>query len=235
MKIVIKRQFSSIIFLIYFVMKKNIILIDKPTGITSFDVIRILRRKLGIKKMGHSGTLDPLASGLMIIGVDEGTKKLNEYLKLSKIYIVDILLGVSTETGDREGEIVEKKEAKNLTKEQIKNVLKEMKGRLELKVPIYSAIKIKGKPLYEYARKGKEVELPKKNMEILGIKLIDIADNKNGTFNIKTEINVSSGTYIRSIAEEFGRRLGYPASLSNLKRIKIGDFDIKDAKMLDNI
>ncbi|MFA5838884.1 MAG: tRNA pseudouridine(55) synthase TruB [Candidatus Paceibacterota bacterium] len=211
-------------------MKNNIILIDKPKGITSFDVIRILRRKLGIKKMGHAGTLDPLASGLMIIGINEGTKKLSEYLKLPKIYVADILLGVSTETGDREGNVVEKKEVEDLNKEKVEKVLKEMKGRLELKVPIYSAIKIKGKPLYAYAREGKEVELPKKDMEILDIKLIDISDNKNGSFNIKTEINVSSGTYIRSIAEEFGKRLGYPASLSDLRRIKIGDFDVKNTE-----
>ncbi|TSD03088.1 MAG: tRNA pseudouridine 55 synthase [Parcubacteria group bacterium Athens0714_16] len=232
MKIVVKRQFSSIIFLIYFNMDKNIILIDKPTEITSFDVIRILRRKLGIKKMGHAGTLDPLASGLMIIGINEGTKKLNEYLKLSKIYIADILLGISTTTGDREGKIIEKKKVENITKEQIEKVLKEMKGKLELKVPIYSAIKIKGKPLYEYARNGKDVDVPTKTMEILDTKLIDISDNKNGSFNIKIEINVSSGTYIRSIAEEFGRRLGFPASLSDLRRIKIGDFDIKEAEKI---
>lgn len=219
------------------IMKNEIILIDKPTGITSFDVIRILRRKLGIKKMGHAGTLDPLASGLMIIGVGDGTKKLNEYLKLSKIYIADILLGISTETGDREGKIIEKKEVKNLDKKEIEKVLKGMRGKLRLQVPIYSAIKIKGKPLYEYARKGREIELPTKNMEILDIKLIDISDNKNTpsgetaeSKNIKVEINVSSGTYIRSIAEEFGKRLGYPASLSGLRRIKIGDFRIEDRK-----
>ncbi|MEK7652425.1 MAG: tRNA pseudouridine(55) synthase TruB [Patescibacteria group bacterium] len=222
-------------------MKNEIILIDKPTGITSFDVIRILRRKLGIKKMGHAGTLDPLASGLMIIGVGDGTKKLNEYLKLSKIYIADILLGISTETGDREGKIIEKKEVKNLDKKEIEKVLKGMRGKLRLQVPIYSAIKIKGKPLYEYARKGREIELPTKNMEILDIKLIDISDNKNTpsgetaeSKNIKVEINVSSGTYIRSIAEEFGKRLGYPASLSGLRRIKIGDFRIEDAEEIKN-
>jgi len=218
---------------------KNIILVDKPKGITSFDVIRTLRRKLGIKKMGHAGTLDPLASGLMIIGINEGTKKLNEYLKLSKVYIADILIGVKTETGDREGKIIERKEVIDLDKKEVEKVLKEMKGKLELKVPIYSAIKIKGKPLYEYARKGKEVKLPQKDMEILDVKLIEIIDNKNtssgstaGSKNIRIEINVSSGTYIRSIAEEFGKRLEYPASLSDLRRIKIGNFDIKDAEQV---
>ncbi|MBU3968839.1 tRNA pseudouridine(55) synthase TruB [Patescibacteria group bacterium] len=209
---------------------KNIILIDKPKRITSFDVIRILRRKLGIKKMGHAGTLDPLASGLMIIGINEGTKKLNEYLKLSKIYIADILIGIKTTTGDREGEIIKKANVNDIDEKKVKKILKEMKGKLRLQVPIYSAIKIKGKPLYEYARKGKGVEIPKKDMEILGVKLIKITDNKNDTFNIKIEISVSSGTYIRSIAEEFGERLGYPASLSDLRRIKIGDFDIKNAQ-----
>lgn len=217
-------------------MNTSIILIDKPVGITSFDVIRILRRKLGIEKMGHAGTLDPLASGLMIIGINEGTKKLNEYLKLPKIYVVDILLGISTETGDREGKIIKRKNVKDLDKEKIENILNEMKGKLELKVPIYSAIKVKGRPLYEYARNGKDVDIPTKTMEILDAKLINTFSGETaGSKNIKIEINVSSGTYIRSIAEEFGKRLGYPASLSDLRRIKIGDFDIKDAKILDNV
>jgi len=214
---------------------KGIILIDKPIGITSFDVIRILRKKLGIKKMGHAGTLDPLASGLMIIGINEGTKKLNEYLKLPKTYIADILLGIITTTGDKEGKIVEQKNVENLDEKNLEKVLNEMKCKLKLKVPIYSAIKIKGKPLYKYAREGKNIVVPEKTMEITHIKLIDILNNKDGSFIIKIKIDVSSGAYIRSIAEEFGRRLGYPASLSGLRRIKIGDFDIKNAKILDEI
>lgn len=209
-------------------MNDDIILVDKPKGITSFDVIRILRKKFGIQKMGHAGTLDPLASGLMIIGVEKGTKKLNEYLKLPKVYEAEILIGIRTSTGDMEGQIIEQKNVENISNDEINNVLKGITGKINLSVPMYSAIKIAGKPLYKYARKNINIEQPNKDMEVLWVTLKDYRHTDNH-FIISIELEVASGTYIRSVAEEIGRRLGYPATTKELRRTKIGDFKIKDA------
>jgi tRNA pseudouridine55 synthase len=219
-------------------MEQNILLVDKPKGITSFDVIRILRKKLGIRKMGHAGTLDPMASGLMIIGVNEGTKKMNEFLKLPKVYIAEVLLGKKTDTGDLEGRAIEEKEVENFSEEKISEVVAGMLGKHVLPVPMYSAIKIGGRPLYKLARKKekgselteeeKNITPPVKEMEVLSVQLLSV----EGAI-IKIEMEVSSGTYIRTLGEELGRRLGYPATLAGLRRTKIGEFLIKGAMSLE--
>lgn len=206
----------------------KIILIDKPKGITSFDCIRILRKKLSIRKMGHAGTLDPLATGLMIIGIEEGTKKMSEYIGLPKTYEADILLGVKTDTGDMEGKILEEKSILEIDENEVLKVLNSMVGKIKLLVPIYSAIKQKGVPLYKKARRGEKVVPPEKEMEIKSIKLISILKDKNH-YILKTEMAVGSGAYIRSIVEEIGKRLNLPATVKELRRTKIGDFDIKDS------
>lgn len=238
---------------------EHIVLIDKPTGITSFDVIRRLRRKLNIKKMGHAGTLDPLASGLMIIGVGAGTKKLAEYLKLDKEYVAEVLIGRRTTTGDQEGEVVEEKEikvgeaAEIFSAEKISAVLSDMTGTLTLPVSAYSAIKKDGVPFYKKARAAErhgqtipESELPVREMVVYEAELLDISlrsiddhsdfdiinDIKKCTPIIQARFKVGSGTYIRSLAEELGKRLGYPASLASLRRTKIGDFKVEDAESL---
>lgn len=215
-------------------------MIDKPSGITSFDVIRRLRQKLGIRKMGHAGTLDPLASGLMIIGVGERTKKLSEYLKLDKEYVAEILIGIKTTTGDMEGEVLESKavagEVDTFSVEKISAVLASMIGTLNLKVSAYSAIKKEGVPLYKKARaaerKGEiipESELPLREMKVYEAELLDF-DIENKV--IKARFKVGSGTYIRSLAEELGRKLGYPATLKSLRRTKVGEFKIEDAESI---
>lgn len=211
--------------------KEQIILIDKPKGITSFDCIRRLSRKPGVKKMGHAGTLDPLASGLMIIAVGDKTKELSNYIKLPKEYVAEILIGQRRTTGDMEGEVVEEKEVKDIEKKDIEKVLSEMVGELELPVPAYSAIKEKGQRLYKKARKGEVVIPPKKKMRIIKAELQDI--KKEGKhFVLKVVFEVGSGTYIRSLAEEVGRRLGYPATIKELRRTKIGDFKVEDAERI---
>ena len=215
-------------------------MIDKPSGITSFDVIRRLRRKLGIRKMGHAGTLDPLASGLMIIGVGEGTKKLSEYLKLDKKYEAEILLGLKTTTGDLEGQVVETKEvAGDFSAENISTILTSMIGTLTLPVSAYSAIKKDGVPLYKKARSAErrgeivpESQLPLRDMKVINATLISdaIYDSVDQKIIVPVRFYVGSGTYIRSLAEEFGRRLGYPATLKNLRRTRIGEFKVEDAE-----
>ncbi len=223
----------------------EILLINKPSGITSFDVIRRLRRQLGIKKMGHAGTLDPMADGLMIIGVGEGTKKLSEYLKLDKEYVAEILVGVRTDTGDLEGRVVEEKSvgegeaAETFSKEKVSAALRAMLGTLELPVSAYSAIKKDGVPFYKKARAASllgqtlpESELPVREMKVYEAELLDIIDDikELGGPVVKVRFKVGSGTYIRSLAEELGRRFDFPATLKSLKRTKIGDFKIEDAE-----
>lgn len=208
---------------------EKILLIDKPSGITSFDVIRKLRRQTGIKKMGHAGTLDPLASGLMIIGLEKGTKKLAEFLKLDKSYIAEITLGISTDTGDITGNVVDEKKIPALSLDVIESEISKMIGEINLPVPVYSAIKKNGKPLYLYARQGQKVSVPIRKMIVLDAKLIKIKGN-----TITVNFYVTSGTYIRSIVEELGRRLGTVATLSALRRISIGQFRVEDAQELSS-
>lgn len=214
----------------------ELLLIDKPKGITSFDVIRRLRRTLNIKKMGHAGTLDPLATGLMIIGVGPGTKKLTELVKLDKEYIAEVRIGESRTTGDLEGEIIESKKVEGVTSEDVEEALKAMIGTLELPVSAYSAIKVDGVPMYKRARKAEKTgdvvtDVPMRLMRVDEAVLVSYKIH-NEQAVVEVRFFVGSGTYIRSLAEELGRRLGYPATLQNLRRTKVGTFDIKDAQTL---
>ncbi len=209
----------------------GILLIDKPKGITSFDVIRRLRRKLNIKKMGHAGTLDPLATGLLIIGIEKGTKKLKDLIGLTKIYETEILLGRCTTTGDMEGEIIEKKKLENIDRKNVEMVFENMVGDVELKVPIYSAIKKDGKPLYKYARNGESVDVPIKIMKIYTLELLDVS-LMDDEYVLFVRMKVGSGAYVRSIAEEIGRRLNTLAVVKELRRIKVGEFNVSDAEKI---
>lgn len=222
----------------------EILLIDKPYGMTSFDVIRQLRRQTGIRKFGHAGTLDPLATGLMIVGVEKGTKKLSELIKLDKEYIAEIRLGERRATGDLEGEVLEEREVtEEISQSEISSVLQTFVGSQELPVSAYSAIKKDGKPMYKRARdaakKGTVVEdLPIRIMEVYEAELLDVQSttvNRSTRVVVTVRFFVGSGTYIRSLAEELGRRLGYPATLQNLQRTKIGEYLLSDALKLDAI
>lgn len=222
---------------------KHILYIDKPAGITSFDVIRILRKKFKKDetlnasrrvKMGHAGTLDPMATGLMLIGVGEGTKELSHLLKLPKTYEAEILLGVQTDTGDVTGKTMNRLIGDQLTgvkDEEIEKVVDGMVGELKLPVPAYSAIKQGGEPLYKKARRGEKVETPIRTMIVSGVRDISVW-HEGDTLKVRATFDVGSGTYIRSLAEELGRRLGVPATLSALRRTRIGEYDIKNAKTI---
>lgn len=207
----------------------ELMLVDKPKGITSYDVIRRLQKKYGRHhKMGHAGTLDPNATGLLIVGLGKGTKRLHELVGLDKTYQAEILLGIKTDTGDIVGKIIEEKLIpKELSDHELNTVLCGMLGTHEVTVPVYSAIKIAGKPLYKYARQGTQVDVPKKNMTIhtAEITSIDLPV-------LRIDFRVSSGTYIRALAEIVGERLGTVATLQNLRRTKIGEFDIKKARKI---
>ncbi len=206
----------------------EILLIDKPKGITSFDVIRILRKKIGVRKMGHAGTLDPLASGLMLVGIGSGTKKLKDLIGLTKEYEADILLGRKTTTGDMEGDTIEQKQVSKIEDLEIEKVLKAMIGNLELPVPAYSAIKRGGEALYKKARRGEEVDVPMKTMGVIKAEFLGGLQEED-YYIIKVIFKVTSGTYVRSLAEDAGNRLGVPATIKELRRTKVGEYDIKDA------
>ena len=220
---------------------RETLFIDKPKGMTSYDVIRCLKEKYNelypktkLPKIGHAGTLDPLASGLLIVGIGEGTKRLDRFLKLEKRYTVDIKIGESRTTGDMEGDVVEKKEVKNLQKDVVKQVLRDIQGTVKLPVPKYSAVKVDGEKLYKKARDGEDFEAPERDMRIYQAKLLffrkDLGENV-----ITVRLEVASGVYVRSVAEEIGRRLGYPAVTMSLRRTRIGRYLVRDAWSLDRI
>lgn len=210
---------------------KEILRVDKPKGISSFDVIRILRRELGIKKVGHAGTLDPLASGLLLVGVGKGTKKLQSLLKLPKTYEVEILVGEKRTTGDMEGEVVQKEVVKYLDNFEVEKVFKKMEGSLELPVPMYSAIKVDGERLYKKARRGEVFAAPTKTMVLKSVKVKKVRKEFDH-YSVFVKMEVGSGAYIRSIVEAFGDRIGHPCTTKNLRRTKIGKYGLLFAKKI---
>ena len=212
----------------------EIILINKPKGYTSRDIVNIVSKKLNTKKVGHFGTLDPLADGLLIIGTGSYTKLGNFLKDDTKEYIAEVLIGASTDTYDTEGTNLEKLESVNITKDEIKKILKSFKKTYNQEVPIYSATKVNGKKLYEYARSGIKVELPKKGVTIYDIELIDLYE-KEGNKYFSFEAKVSKGTYIRSLINDISKELNIPLCMSALTRTKQDKFFLKDANTIENI
>lgn len=212
----------------------EILLIDKPAGISSFGVVARIRRalseRLGVKKVkvGHTGTLDPFATGLLILLVGKATKRSNEFLKLDKEYEAEIRLGEISTTGDTEGEIKKLYNGPAVPEEDVKKVVQSFVGEISQKVPAFSAVKINGRRAYELARKGMEVEMPTRKVTIYSI---DILEYKWPVLRIRTK--VSSGTYIRTLGEDIGKRLGTGAYLIALRRTKIDRYSVENAINLE--
>lgn len=207
----------------------GIIVINKPKDLTSRDVVNIISKNLNIKKVGHNGTLDPLATGVLVICFGKYTK-LNDLLTShEKEYIAEVTLGLETDTLDITGKILNKN-TPHITKEEIIKALKNFEKTYNQEVPKYSAVKVSGKKLYEYAREGKEVILPKKEVTIYQNELLSFTENK---FNFKTK--VSKGTYIRSLIRDILASLNETGTMSNLKRTKQGIFKLEDSYTLDDI
>lgn len=204
--------------------------IYKPKGKTSHDVVAILRRITKIKQIGHTGTLDPFAEGVLPICIGKATR-LIEYLNDDKAYIGTVQLGKSTTTYDLEGEIVDTSN-KTPDLEEIENALKTFRGDIEQLPPIYSAIKVNGKKLYEYARKGEEVEIKPRSVNIGELKILNY-DQENRVLELY--IKCSKGTYIRSIAHDLGKNLGCFGHLIKLIRVKAGDFEVEDSVKLEDL
>ena len=218
---------------------QGILIINKPKGFTSQDVVSKVKKILNIKKAGHTGTLDPLATGVLPVLLGNYTKLSKYLIEHDKTYIAKVKLGKKSDTGDSEGNVVETQEVdlKNISEENVKNVLKSFLGKQKQIPPMYSAIKIDGKKLYEYAREGKKVDVEPRDIEIYDIKLLSINE-----LEIEFEVSCSKGTYIRSLCEDIAQKLGTIGYMSSLNRILVDRFSIEEAidfetleKMKDNV
>lgn len=206
----------------------GLLLVNKPAGITSFDCIRKLRRTTGVKKIGHAGTLDPAAHGLMLLLFGTACKQAQQFSKLDKTYVAQIELGKNSTTGDREGELTNISE-RQPDLDEIERTLKLFIGEITQTPSKYSAIKIDGQEAYKRARRGEEVTMPSRQVTINSI---DIISYNYPYLEIST--SVSSGTYIRSLAEDIGKGLGTGAYLAGLTRTSVGEYDLKNAVELDS-
>jgi len=208
----------------------KVILIDKPINWTSFDVVKYIRKSLQHKfkikkiKVGHAGTLDPLATGLLIICIGKQTKNISKYQDLAKTYTGKFKLGESTPSFDAETDVNEKFEYDHITINNLKKLANEFIGNSLQKPPIFSAIKKDGKRLYNYARENKEIEIDKREIKIYDFEILDF----NSPY-VEFKIDCSKGTYIRTIANDFGKRLNSGSYLYELRRTKIGEFSVLNA------
>ena len=207
----------------------GVIIVDKPSGVTSRDVVNVICKKFNTKKVGHTGTLDPIATGVLAICIGKATKLVEVLTSNDKEYIAEVKLCILTDTLDTDVKVI-KENKKIINKEDLLNVLNSFIGAYNQEVPIYSAVKINGKKLYDYARDGINVDLPKRMVEIKNIELLDFKEDSY-TFKVR----VSKGTYIRSLIKDINEKLGVIGVMSNLRRTKQGKFDIKDAFSLDDI
>lgn len=215
-------------------MTDGILLIDKPADMTSFGVVarvrRVLSEQVGKKvKVGHTGTLDPFATGLMILVIGKECKNAGHYTKLDKVYEATIILGKTSTTGDPEGEITEVL-ARKPSLEEVQACLKSFTGEIMQRPPIFSAIKIAGQRAYNLARDGKEVEIPARQVTVYELELLEYAYPE-----VKIRTHVSSGTYIRSLAADIGAALDTGAYCSQLRRLSISDWKVYDAKQLHDL
>lgn len=207
----------------------GILLINKPIDFTSRDVVNKLTKILKTKKIGHTGTLDPIATGVLVVCVGNTTKLCELLTSEYKEYVATIRLGIKTDTLDTTGNIIEEKEY-NVNEKQIKEVFNSFLGTSIQTTPIYSAVKVNGKKLYEYAREGKEVELPKREINITDIELISFQDNE-----IKFKTTVSKGTYIRALIDDICKKLNTVGAMSSLIRTKQGKFMLEETFTLDDV
>lgn len=211
----------------------GILIINKEKGCTSHDIVYKVK-KIFNEKVGHTGTLDPLAEGVLPILIGKGTLCSKYLINHDKKYVVNLALGQKTETADLEGKIIEEKNIpdKSLTQSKIEKVLKSFIGKQQQMPPIYSAIKVNGKKLYEYARKGQNVEIKPREIEIYDIKLMNIDAQKK---QIQFEVFCGKGTYIRSLCEDIAEKLETVGYMESLKRIQVGDFKIEESSKIQEL
>ena len=208
----------------------NVLFVDKPKGITSFDVCYRLRKVLGTKKIGHTGTLDPNATGVMVILFDKATKANQFLVSDNKEYECKVLFGLDTDTLDIDGNVLRKEEYRLYDRKEIEDVLYSFLGKSRQKVPMTSAVSVDGKRLYEYQRENIEIDVPERDIEVFEIELLKMYEDG---FSFRTK--VSSGTYIRSLARDICLKLGTIGTVQELRRTKIDNIDISMCNTLDDI
>lgn len=209
----------------------GMLLVDKPAGVTSHDVVAVVRRSFGVKKAGHAGTLDPFATGLLVLGLGRATRLLEYLSGLDKEYVATARLGVATDSQDPEGAVIAENDRwVDLTTDRIHSVAGGMVGSLLQSPPVYSAVKVGGVPAHRRVRRGERVELPSREVtvhafEVLGVDLPEV----------RFRVACSSGTYVRTLGVELGERLGTACHLTALRRTRVGTFDVRDAAPLEEV
>jgi tRNA pseudouridine55 synthase len=213
----------------------EVLLVNKPKGWTSFDVVRKLRSLFHIRKIGHAGTLDPMASGLMIIVTGRKTKEIEKLKGLEKEYEGVMEIGARTKSYDTETAVCERKSLDGITEEKVLGLFKEFVGEIEQVPPIYSAVKVQGKRLYKYARRGKPIDAPPRKVSISAFEPTEILlfREDDGPPEISFRLVCSKGTYVRSLVEDFGQRLGCGAYLKSLVRRGVGEFRLSQALSIE--
>ena len=214
-------------------MPAGLVLIDKPQGFTSHDVVAKLRKKLGTKKIGHAGTLDPMATGLLVLGVDSGTKLLTFLVGVDKTYEARIRLGQATVSDDAEGEILSETSALHLNLATIEAELSKLRGPISQAPSAVSAIKVDGKRAYDLVREGKSVELKSREVEVSRFEITSEIEIVDQYLEFDVVVDCSSGTYIRALARDLGAALGVGGHLRALRRTRVGGYLISDASQLD--
>lgn len=212
----------------------GILVVNKDLGYTSRDVVNIVSKSLGTKKAGHTGTLDPMASGVLVICVGKALKVCELLTNHDKEYIAGITLGIETDTLDMEGNILNELDV-NISDDKIREVVNSFCGKYLQEVPKYSAVKVNGKKLYEYARSNIDIELPSREVEIKNIDILDNIVHKDGKIMFNIKCTVSKGTYIRSLVRDIGKKLGVPSVMNSLVRTRLGTFSIEDSYSIDDI
>ncbi|HYC72521.1 MAG TPA: tRNA pseudouridine(55) synthase TruB [Opitutaceae bacterium] len=209
---------------------EGVLFVDKPAGITSHDVVYRLRRKLQMKRIGHAGTLDPMATGLLIMLIGKATRISQYLISLDKVYEGEITLGATTNSQDAEGEVMETRPVPPLTADQVRAAMQGFLGDQYQTPPMFSAVKIEGVPLYKLARKGEEIEREPRFIRIAGFELLSFASPK-----LTFRLSCTKGTYVRTVAHDLGQKLGCGAHLSALRRTGSGKFTIGQCTTLDEI
>lgn len=211
----------------------GIVVVDKPAGITSHDVVGRCRRIFGTRKVGHAGTLDPMATGVLVIGIERATKILGLLTATAKSYTATIRLGRSTTTDDAEGEVLQDIPAGHITDDQIQAGIAELRGDILQRPSSVSAVKIGGKRAYQLAREGQEVELAQRAVRIDRFDILDIRRTPDGFVDVDVEVDCSSGTYIRALARDLGAALGVGGHLTALRRTRVGGYGLDHARTLE--
>lgn len=213
--------------------KSGVVVVDKPIGATSHTIVSRLRRLLGTRKIGHAGTLDPMATGVLICGVNRATRMLGHLALHDKRYLATVRLGESSNTDDADGDVTQVADAAGITAEAIEAALAPMRGRIQQVPSSVSAIKVDGKRAYKLAREGHQVELKARDVEITHLEVLDVRVG-DGVLDVDIDVECSSGTYIRAIARDLGAALSVGGHLTALRRTRIGGYSLADAVVLDD-